>query len=152
LPTRPQHTGALAFTCLGDPVPQGSKRWVGRLIESNQKTLEPWREALRSAAHKAMGEDWRPLDGPLVARITFRMRVPKSRPKWRKYPDGKPDLDKLVRAVFDACTSVGVWCDDAQVVDLRTTKNYGLPDDPWQTLRPGVTVDVASIELDQEPF
>jgi hypothetical protein len=34
----------------------------------------------------------------------------------------RPDLDKLVRAVFDAIGSAGVWADDSQVVTVHAHK------------------------------
>ncbi|MGH7347333.1 MAG: RusA family crossover junction endodeoxyribonuclease [Candidatus Rokuibacteriota bacterium] len=36
----------------------------------------------------------------------------------------KPDLDKLVRAVLDACTALA-FVDDGQVVALNAGKEYG---------------------------
>lgn len=40
-------------------------------------------------------------------------------------PAGKPDVDKLSRAVLDAISSTKtVWGDDAQVTDLHAIKRY----------------------------
>jgi Holliday junction resolvase RusA-like endonuclease len=144
--TRPTVLGHLEFTATGDPVPQGSKRWLGArgMIDTNRDRLDPWREAIRTAAHHAMPEGWRPLEGPLGLRLWFALRAPKSRPKWRTMPDGRPDIDKLVRAVMDAMTSVGCWLDDAQVVRLLAVKVYDAQG------MPRVTVSVRSIG-DQAP-
>jgi crossover junction endodeoxyribonuclease RusA len=137
--------GDLNFTCLGNPVPQGSMRWLGArgMVAANRTELEPWRESLRAAAHAAMGEGWKPLDGPLHVLATFVLRPPKSKPSWRRWPDSRPDLDKLVRALFDACTSVGAWCDDAQVVILSASKCYVGERDDFAT--PGVHVHIWDI-------
>lgn len=51
----------------------------------------------------------------------------------------KPDLDKIVRAVLDACTGV-VWRDDAQVYWVEAEKVYGP--------RPGVDVTVCTLMKD----
>ena len=46
-----------------------------------------------------------------------------SAPKTKPHPPAvaKPDLDKLVRAIFDALTGP-VWHDDANVITLHTDK------------------------------
>jgi crossover junction endodeoxyribonuclease RusA len=49
-----------------------------------------------------------------------------------------PDLDKLVRSIFDAMTDAGVWLDDAQVVKVVASKAYVAPGD-----RPGVHISLA---------
>lgn len=104
----------------GAPAPQGSKRHVGRgiLVESS-KALGPWRERVAmfvSAGSPPM------LTGPVGVNARFVMTRPKSTPKTRTPAAVKrPDLDKLLRGVLDALTGVS-WADDAQVVDVRTTK------------------------------
>jgi Holliday junction resolvase RusA-like endonuclease len=42
----------------------------------------------------------------------------------RNRPCVKPDLDKLVRAVFDACEVAGVLGNDSQVTKLKASKHY----------------------------
>lgn len=140
---RPTVTGQLAFTVTGDPIPQGSKTLLAHraVVESGAARLKPWRESIRAAAHQAMTPDWRPLDGPIAITLDFTLRSPKTRPRWRRYPDGRPDLDKLIRAVLDALTSIGAWCDDAQVVRIIATKNY--PTD-WEP--PHLNVELHSIK------
>ena len=48
-------------------------------------------------------------------------------PKGRvgQFKISKPDLDNLEKAVMDALTTAGVWCDDAQVVEKHSAKVYG---------------------------
>lgn len=146
---RPTHTGQLTFTVYGDPVPQGSMRWLGArgMVAANKPQLDGWRESVRAAAHAAMPEHWQPLDGPVAVALNFAMRPPKSRPRWRHWPDSRPDLDKLIRAVLDACTSIGVWCDDAQVVRLVVAKDWA---DRTHLARPGVVVDILSLPLSEQ--
>jgi Holliday junction resolvase RusA-like endonuclease len=55
-----------------------------------------------------------------------------------EYCEKTPDLDKLVRAIFDALTDADVWNDDSQVVKLVTTKYYAT-----DIQRPGVIITVA---------
>jgi len=110
----------IEFTVIGDPASQGSKRHVGggRMIESC-KRLRPWRDAVAWAALEAMGGKPLLMDGPLVAEIVFTLAKPKSAPKRRQsWPDKKPDIDKILRAVLDAMTTAGVYTDDARIVSL----------------------------------
>lgn len=117
----------------GTPVPQGSKRHVGRgvLIESS-KDLKPWRQKITAEAKEALmyqDDAWEPgFDGPVDAFFTFYLPRPLTVPKNRRgYPSVRPDLDKLSRAICDALTDAGVWKDDSQVVGLFATKDYDLP-------------------------
>ena len=78
------------------------------------------RNALRSTRARRLTRDV-----PVRVDLVFLLPKPPSRPKRRRcWPTVKPDIDKLVRAVLDALTSV-VFTDDAQVVALRVDKDYG---------------------------
>lgn len=129
---------ALAVTVLGTPVPQGSMRSLGpkRLVHSNAESLRPWRDTVAWQVRDSMvtGGLSEPLTGPLHMSITFTLPRPKSAPKARWAPDRKPDIDKLLRALLDACTAGGAWADDAQVVSLTAAKVYATPNN-----LPGVT-------------
>lgn len=158
-------SGLDRFVVYGLPAPQGSKRHVGNgvMVESS-KALKPWREDVRQivlgllpCVERADGShDYLPVatfTRPLAVEITFTLPRPKGH--WRTgrnatllrdaapaYPAGKPDVDKLARAVLDAIGSVGhVWRDDAQVVDLTARKVYpgGHPD---ALDRPGALIKV----------
>ena len=125
----------LAFTVPGDPVPQGSKR-IGRagrrpggrpiMLESAGDRLAIWRSLVSWAAVDARRlAALELLEGPVTVHLYFRLRRGVSVRRWM--PSTKPDLDKLVRAVFDSLSSGGVWRDDSQVVSLSATKVYGEP-------------------------
>jgi len=106
------------FFVPGSPAPQGSKRHVGRgiLIESS-KAVGPWRERVALSAYAAMAG--RSLfDGAVSVTLNFVMPRPKSAPKTRTPKATKrPDLDKLERAILDACTDT-IFADDSQVISL----------------------------------
>lgn len=127
----------ITVVAAGIPAPQGSKRHVGngRMVESSAR-VAPWRQDVRTAAEKALAE--RPemalRTGPLAVEIAFYLPRPKGhfgtgrnrlqvRASAPDRPAGKPDVDKLARAVLDALTAV-VWLDDAQVTDLAAHKFY----------------------------
>jgi Holliday junction resolvase RusA-like endonuclease len=152
----------VSFTVRGVPVPQGSKRALvhrstGRavVIEQGGQRHKDWRQDVKSAAVEAMG--WRVsedgikvfgqpvMTGPVGVSICFTVPKPKSAPKTRRiWPDKRPDLDKLVRAILDAITGE-VIADDAQVTELRAYKVY--PGEGHQSLpQPGVVVAVWEIQ------
>ena len=108
----------------GIPAPQGSKRHVGggRMVEMS-RAVGPWREAVRAETQRAMNGT-PPMAGPLSVQLAFWLPRPKSAPKKVLYPAKRPDLDKLVRAVFDGLTEGRVWADDSQVVNLGARKRY----------------------------
>lgn len=118
-------TVVLAITVHGKPVTQGSKtrtRWGMR--DDNGDRLRPWRESVKHAAFDALDGGDR-LEGPVQVEVAFTFDRPKSAPKRRPcWPVTRSsgDVDKLVRAVFDALTDAGVWRDDAQVVEVGARK------------------------------
>jgi crossover junction endodeoxyribonuclease RusA len=91
------------------------------MIESS-RAVKPWREDIRQAF---LGRLARCADGTtaVVVKLVFVMPRPTATPK-RRTPAAvkRPDLDKLVRAVFDAIGSAGVWADDSQVVTVHAHK------------------------------
>jgi len=114
----------------GEPAPQGSKRFLGIkggrgiMVESSGK-VRPWREAVKYAALAAIEEAGHvPWSSPLNVEMHFTLPRPKSAPRWRVFPDRRPDLSKLIRSTEDALTDAGVWHDDAQVVGCQAYKFY----------------------------
>jgi crossover junction endodeoxyribonuclease RusA len=116
----------------GTPGPQGSKKHVGggRMVESSKK-VGPWREAVTTAAQMAGVAGLR-LDGPLLLRVEFVLRRPKSHytTKGALKPDAPywvtttPDLDKLLRSTKDGLVQAGVICDDKLVAAGGQHKRY----------------------------
>jgi crossover junction endodeoxyribonuclease RusA len=116
----------LVVDVLGDPAPQGSKRFVGngRMVESSAK-LAPWRDNVAWRVRESMtAQGWVCLDAACVVTATFKLARPVSAPKSRLWPDRKPDLDKLARAVLDSLVVAGALSDDARVVRLNVAKVY----------------------------
>lgn len=109
----------LQFIVEGRPAPQGSKSYKGnnRFVEAS-KYLPAWRSAIVLAAKQAMTETNRfgKFDVPVEVFVTFFIERPKN-PKF-EYPATPPDLDKLVRGLFDSLTQAGVWVDDALCVRM----------------------------------
>lgn len=114
----------------GKPAPQGSKRFLGirggkGISVESSKAVAPWRADVREKATAEMGDFFATFQpGTAVwVELRFVMPRPQSTPKRRTPPAVKrPDLDKLARAVLDALSSAGVWCDDSQVTHLVASK------------------------------
>jgi Holliday junction resolvase RusA-like endonuclease len=126
----------------GLPKPKGSKRGFaipvkGKLTkagkqkhrvvmaESAGEPLADWITDVSAAVQLALRKHpgWIPLDGPVITLTTFYLPRPASLPARILYPTKKPDLDKLIRAVWDVCTKK-IWTDDARVVDELTRKRF----------------------------
>lgn len=120
----------------GKPAPQGSKRHVGggRMVEMS-KAVGPWREAVRAETQRLCGTTTHAFSGPVEATVIFVLPRPKGhyrtgrnahllRDEAPTHPAGRPDLDKLARAVLDGLTEGGAWLDDSQVVTLNLAKTY----------------------------
>ena len=124
----------VTFHVPGPAAPQGSKRAFrtrsGRiaLVESSAK-VKPYRAVAALCATEA----WRqpPTQGVVALEVAFRFVRPKSHTKadgslraGAPLAPGKPDIDKLLRALLDAMTGV-VYVDDSQVACIWATKEYG---------------------------
>lgn len=144
----------LSFTVFGLPIPQGSKSFKGMtrdgraILAESSKYLKPWRTLVANEIRDAIAAatvrpaDGFPLLGPVAIDLMFTMRKPKGAPKGRvTWPIVKPDKDKLERAILDAGTNAGLWVDDSQVIDGRTSKAYPL-EAPGALRQPGVTAVV----------
>lgn len=138
----------MTVTVYGQPVAQGSKRYVGngRMIESS-KHLPMWRTTIVEACRRHL-EDRLPFEGPVRVDAHFTVAKPLSAPKRRRiWPTKKPDIDKTLRAVLDAVTISGAWRDDAQVVDVHATKNYPQETDVALDV-PGVRFTITPLETE----
>lgn len=135
----------------GVPIPQGSKSVDRRgfMYEANKKT-GAWRKKVTAAAKaRRTVTSHATCTQPVSVRLTFVMPRPKGhwrtgqttshllRPNAPLYPGVKPDVDKLVRAVFDALTVAEVWKDDALVVLLTALKRYPLGGE-----KPGLYIEI----------
>jgi len=118
--------GVLAVSVVGRPAPQGSKKLGehGQLRESSAY-LPAWRAAVKTAVYARYLELGIPpgalplLRGPIAMSCTFYL------PGDRR-ADGPPDLDKLLRATWDALTSARAWEDDGRVAQVNASKQVGL--------------------------
>lgn len=104
-------------------------------LTSTNARMKPWRQQVGMEALMARGNSslHKAGEGPFKITVMFTFAKPKSAPKSRGYPTVKPDIDKLLRAILDACTGV-LWRDDAQVVEVVMQKQYSSPERAYITV------------------
>lgn len=119
-----------SFEVAGAPSQQGSKKHVGRgrMVET-AKGLPAWRAAVVAAARLSHGPHWETLDGPLKVELTVYLARPKST-RFKDYPAGPADLDKMQRAIGDALTIAGTIKDDARIVTWHASKRWAVGCEP----------------------
>lgn len=130
---QPARQSAMTFSVPGEAAPQGSKRAFrtrgGRiaLVESSNR-VKPYRASVAAAA-VAAGVSL--IDGPVEIGAVFTFVRPRSHYTGKgalrsgaPAAPGKPDLDKIARAVGDALTGIA-YRDDSQITRWTLHKRYG---------------------------
>lgn len=137
----------ISFTVPGQPQGKGRAKIVKiggfSRMATPQKTVA-YEGLVAHAAQLAMNGA-PPIDAACCANVFVDCQVPASwsQKKQRRalageiLPTSKPDIDNIVKAIFDGCNGV-VWRDDVLIVDTRIRKRY--------SATPGVHVDVWSLE------
>ena len=125
----------LEFNVEGTPVPKARARVVmrgkypGAYTPQKSKNYET---IVADAARLAMNEAGLSMTSePCGVSLIFSLPIPKSASKKQvkcmsngeKMHIKKPDLDNLIKQVFDAMNGI-VWCDDSQVVSVTAIKVY----------------------------
>lgn len=136
----------VTFMVPGKPVgkgrPRAARRGKGITLYTPEKTAT-YESTIALFASQAMAG--RPLIlGPVSVLMKIDLAIPASWSGRKKdhaldgivMPTTKPDMDNVVKAIFDAINGV-VWGDDTQVVNLHVIKCYGSV--------PGVQVMIHSV-------
>lgn len=136
----------IEFTVPGVPVGKGRPRATAESGKARMytpaKTARYESTAALFASHAMSGRP--PFTGPMCVFMDIVLPVPESWSKRRQaaalagqeWPTKKPDMDNVVKGIFDALNGI-VWKDDVQVVALNVGKVYGPT--------PGVAVRVRPI-------
>ncbi|MFT0800348.1 RusA family crossover junction endodeoxyribonuclease [Bacillus swezeyi] len=123
--------------------PMGAVRMTGRgkFVKPNAKRYLSYKDFIKLKAKEQLkGQDL--FTGPITVDILFQMPIPKSWAKWKKrIAPGKrhistPDIDNLIKGVFDALNSIA-WTDDKQVSDVTAVKIY--------SEEPGIIVGIEKV-------
>lgn len=77
-------------------------------------------------ANTARSAGCRPVKNPCVIAITATFKRPKGMKSF-EYCTKRPDVDNLAKSVTDGMNGVA-YADDAQIVELLVSKNYGMQD------------------------
>lgn len=144
----------IAFTVVGIPVPQGSKRAFktksGAVVMTEGATADAakrhksWRAEVTDAARAVAPPE--PFAGPVSVTLRFRF-LPVASDPYRTYHVSSPDIDKLARSILDALKVARIVVDDSRVAELTASKWYCAVGDA-----PGVDVlvqDLAGMEAMQ---
>ena len=131
--------GDLSFFVPGKAAAQGSKRHVGRgVMVEMSKDLPAWRTAVANAARTAH-QGRPPIDGPVAVAMTVYLAKPRTT-KFKTYPAGPKDLDKIQRGCGDALTMSGVIRDDARIVHWDAWKRWATDRTP-----PGAHITISEL-------
>lgn len=122
------------FVVPGDPVGKGRPRVS--TIGGHARMFTPAKTAsyeglIALAGTEAMAGR-QLIEGAVMVEMRIVMSVPRSMSKKKQcmalagevFPAKKPDMDNVVKAIFDGLNGV-VWKDDVQVVDAIVRKRYG---------------------------
>lgn len=130
--------------------PKEGKAFTSHYTPSKTKSYEN-----DVATYAKMAMDFkRPLTGPLKVSLLFIFEAHKA-PKWKRELElagevshtMKPDIDNLVKSIFDGFNGV-VWHDDCQVVRKNAEKRYGLEPCAYAVVE---TIDKYSAQISRKP-
>ena len=103
-----------------DPIAKGRPRFNGKWAYTPKSTRENALEIATLTISQADGK--KPLEGPLKLNVTFFLKAPK-RPKHKKYPIVRPDIDNYLKQYLDAVQGI-IFKDDSQIVHVECIKEY----------------------------
>lgn len=123
----------ISFIVPGTPVGKGRPKFARRgnfvAAYTPEKTAS-YENLVKITAMEAM--QGRPvIEGAALVEISLFVTPPESWSEKKKraaldgdiFPTSKPDIDNVVKGIFDACNEI-VWHDDKQVCDVRIRKRY----------------------------
>ena len=102
-----------------DPIPKGRPRMNRRGRTYTPEKTRKYEQNITLMAE--MQTNSPPLKGPLVVDLLFRITRPKS--SKRMFPNVRPDIDNLAKAVLDAIEGIA-FNNDGQIIELNMKKLY----------------------------
>jgi Holliday junction resolvase RusA-like endonuclease len=128
-------TAEIVFIVPGTPVGKGRPKFARRgnfVTTYTPEKTATYENLVKVKAEEAMqGRDM--ILGPVAVEISLFVTPPASWSQKKRnaavageiYPTSKPDIDNVIKGLFDACNEI-VWKDDKQIIDLLVRKSYGL--------------------------
>lgn len=125
----PDRAVTLEFKVVGLPIAQPRHRAACRngfpsLYLPSKHAVHAYKQSIGEAASVAQ-EDKATIEGCVKLDVIFVFKAPK-KSQIKNWRCAKPDIDNLLKAVLDGLTDAGIWCDDAQVVQIHAGKCYGV--------------------------
>ena len=117
----------IAFTISGTAIPKARPRATkigNKAVMYTPTQTKQFENYVKLVAAQHAPEEL--LTTALEVRLDFLFQRPKSLPKKIRYHTKKPDVDNLAKSVLDALEGI-IYVNDAQVISLRVTKDYGAP-------------------------
>lgn len=124
---------SITFTIPGIPVAKGRPKFArkGAFVSAYTPEKTASYENLVKVVAQQVMRGRALIDGPVSVVIWLYVSPPASWSKKKQadalasatYPTSKPDMDNVVKGIFDACNNI-VWLDDKQVVDLFCGKRF----------------------------
>ena len=128
-----ERDAAIAFVIPGTPVGKGRPKFARR--GSYVTTYTPEKTAIYENLVKVKAQEamnGRPaIEGAVSVVVALYVTPPASWSQKKQraalagelYPTSKPDVDNVIKGIFDACNEI-VWRDDKQACDVRVIKRY----------------------------
>lgn len=127
------NSAMISFVVPGTPVGKGRPKFARRgaftVAYTSEKTAS-YENLVKVKAEEAM-VGRQVIDGAVSVAIELYVTPPASWSQKKQraalagevFPTSKPDMDNVIKGLFDACNEI-VWRDDKQVADLQVTKRY----------------------------
>ncbi len=137
----------ISYCIPGEPIPQGSMQgFVYRdkvtgkhraLVVPDNKRTKPWKKEASKCAAVAMRQaglrEPFPANCPVRVIVKFVFNKPASTKASVVDKTTRPDIDKLLRALYDSLTGI-VFVDDSQITGGGQDKLFGFPERTEVTL------------------
>jgi Holliday junction resolvase RusA-like endonuclease len=125
-------TAPITLIVDGDPVAKGRPRMTRRGHVYTPRDTRAYENMVRQSAALVM-RGKAPLQGAVRVELLVELALPQSWSRTKQLaaiageimPAARPDIDNYVKAALDACNGI-IIADDAQVVELRARKRYGV--------------------------
>lgn len=124
----------IQFVVPGTPVGKGRPKFArrGNFVTAYTPEKTASYENLVKVAAQAAMRGIPPFEGAVAVGLHLFVTPPASWSQKKQraalsggvYPTSKPDVDNVIKGIFDAMNEI-VWKDDKQAVDLVVTKRYG---------------------------
>lgn len=111
--------------------PMGAVRMTGRgkYVKDNAKRYLEYKKVIYFEVLQQLKHKYNPIDAAIGVNIVFKMPIPSSwsEKKKQEHMDKlhtkKPDIDNLVKGLFDAVNGL-LWVDDNRVANMMVSKVY----------------------------